>query len=293
MSSAAVSSGILPTFRDLVALTKPRVTSLVLATAASGIAIAPGSLSGGRIALMLLGTLLCVASANSLNCFLERDTDKRMSRTKDRPLPAGRLDPTLALMFGLTLGVASIPILALGANYVTGLLGLLALASYVIIYTPMKTQSPMALIVGAVPGALPPLMGYAAVTGQIAPKGLVLFALLFLWQIPHVIGLAAYRRSEYVAAGIRVVPAVYDRRTVRIYAVTGALVLFAVSLLPVWFGWSGHNYTIVACILGGAYVAAALRAPSSPIESWGRRLFLVSLAYLPLLFAALLLDGRS
>jgi protoheme IX farnesyltransferase len=294
MSSAAVNSGLLPTFRDLIALTKPRVSTLVLATAACGIAFAPGSISTGSVVWMLLGTLLCVGSANALNCFLERDLDKRMLRTRDRPLPAGRLGPSLALGFGLFLGVASIPVLALGTNLVTGMLGLLALASYVIIYTPMKTQSPFALIVGAIPGALPPLMGYAAVTGHIAPKGLLLFALSFLWQIPHVIGLAAYRREEYVAAGIKVVPAVYSVQIVRAYAIWAGLVLLAVSTIPAWVGWAGRNYLAVASLLGAAYVGTALRGPTSAtLAVWGRRLFLVSLVYLPLLFAALLIDGRS
>jgi protoheme IX farnesyltransferase len=296
MSSAAVNPdpGLLPTFRDLVALTKPRVSTLVLATAACGIGFAPGAISAGSVVWMLLGTLLCVGSANALNCFLERDLDKRMRRTQDRPLPAGRLGANLALGFGLSLGIASIPVLALGTNMVTGMLGLLALASYVVIYTPMKTQSPYALIVGAIPGALPPLMGYAAVTGHIAPKGLVLFALSFLWQIPHVIGLAAYRREEYVAAGIKVVPAVYAPPVVRAYAVSAGLVLLAVSTIPVWAGWAGRNYLIVAALLGAAYVGAALRGPTSAtLAVWGRRLFLVSLVYLPLLFAALLIDGRT
>jgi protoheme IX farnesyltransferase len=299
MSSTAATPGLLPTFRDLVALTKPRVTTLVLATAACGIAVAPGSISSAQVVWMLLGTLLCVGSANALNCFLERDLDKRMLRTRDRPLPAGRLGANLALGFGLFLGVASIPVLTLGTNLVTGVLGLLALASYVVIYTPMKTSSPLALIVGAVPGALPPLMGYAAVTGHIAPKGLLLFALSFLWQIPHVIGLAAYRRDEYVAAGIKVVPAVYSPPIVRAYAVGAGVVLVAVSMIPVWVGWAGRNYLVVAGVLGAAYVGAALRAPflkDSPratLAIWGRRLFLVSLVYLPLLFSALLIDGRS
>lgn len=295
MSSAAVNHpGFLPTFRDLVALTKPRVSMLVLATAACGIGFAPGSISAGSVVWMLLGTLLCVGSANALNCFLERDLDKRMRRTQKRPLPAGRLGASLALWFGLFLGVASIPVLALGTNMITGVLGLLALASYVVIYTPMKTQSPYALIVGAIPGALPPLMGYAAVTGQIAPKGLLLFVLSFLWQIPHVIGLAAYRRDEYVAAGIKVVPAVYSAQVVRAYAVCAGLVLLVVSTIPAWVGWAGRNYLIVATVLGAAYVGAALRGPAkTSLAVWGRQLFLVSLVYLPLLFAALLIDGRS
>jgi protoheme IX farnesyltransferase len=278
----------------LVALTKPRVTSLVLATAAVGMAVAPGPVTPLRVVLMLLGTWSCVASANALNCFLERESDGRMTRTRSRPLPAGRLDVNLARSFGLLLGLFSLPVLALGANLVTMVLGLVALVSYVGVYTPLKNKSPLALVVGAVPGALPPLMGYAAISGRIEPKGVLLFALLFLWQLPHVIGLSAFRREEYIAAGIRVLPAVTSARATRLHAVTWALVLCAVSFVPSWFGWTGRIYLLTAAALGGGFVAATLR-PTSPatLSAWGRRVFLVSLFYLPLLFAALLLDGRA
>jgi protoheme IX farnesyltransferase len=297
MSSAAVIQGLVPTFRDLVSLTKPRVTSLVLATAAVGMAFAPGEMSARRATLMLLGTWLCVASANALNCFIERESDKRMLRTRARPLPSGRLDPQLARSFGLLLGLVSLPVLALGANLLTAFLGLTALVSYVAVYTPMKTHSPAALIVGAVPGALPPLMGYAAISGQIGPRGVVLFALLFLWQLPHVIGLAAFRRDEYVAAGIRVLPAVYGAAQTRRHAIGWCLVLCLTSLLPFALSWAGVVYLAVALGLGGFFLSATLRPLSSgastELRGWGRRVFLSSLCYLPLLFAALLLDGRA
>jgi protoheme IX farnesyltransferase len=294
MSTAVANSGVLPTCRDLVALTKPRVSSLVLATAAVGMAIAPGALSVRRATLMLLGTWLCVASANALNCFIERDTDKRMLRTRDRPLPAGRLDARLARSFGLLLGVVSLPVLALGANWVTAALGLTALATYVGAYTPMKTQSPAALIVGAVPGALPPLMGYAAVSGQIGPKGVLLFALLFLWQLPHVIGLAAFRRDDYVAAGIRVLPAVLGAEATRWHAAGWALLLMLTSFIPSFVGWTGRGYLLVAAALGGLFLASTLRSVAgSTLAVWGKRVFLTSLCYLPLLFAALLWDGHA
>jgi heme o synthase len=284
----------MPTFRDLVALTKPRVSSLVLATAAVGMAIAPGVLGLRRATLMLLGTWLCVASANALNCFIERESDKRMLRTRDRPLPSGRLDANLARSFGLLLGLVSLPVLALGTNLVTALLGLTALVSYVAVYTPMKTQSPAALIVGAVPGALPPLMGYAAVSGEIGPKGVLLFALLFLWQLPHVIGLAAYRRDDYVAAGIRVLPAVLGAEATRWHAIGWACVLVIASFIPTFLGWAGYGYLWVAAALGCMFLGATLRSVQAPTPTvWGRRVFLTSLAYLPLLFAALLLDGRA
>jgi len=294
MSTAAVNSGFMPTFRDLVALTKPRVSSLVLATAVVGMAIAPGVLGVRRAMLMLLGTWLCVASANALNCFIERDSDKRMLRTRERPLPSGRLDANLARSFGLLLGLVSLPVLALGTNWLTAVLGLTALVSYVAVYTPMKTQSPAALIVGAVPGALPPLMGYAAVSGQIGAKGVLLFALVFLWQLPHVIGLAAYRRDDYVAAGIRVLPAVLGAEATRWHAVTWAFVLMITSFIPTFLGWAGRGYLLVAAAVGCMFLAATLRSlVGSTPAAWGRRVFLTSLAYLPLLFAALLLDGRA
>ena len=294
MSSAALIQGLVPTFRDLVALTKPRVTALVLATAAVGMAFAPGEMTLRRATLMLLGTWLCVASANALNCFIERETDKRMARTAARPLPSGRLDPQLARSFGLLLGVISLPVLALGTNMLTAALGLTALVSYVAVYTPMKTHSPAALIVGAVPGALPPLMGYAAISGQIAPRGVLLFALLFLWQLPHVIGLAAFRRDEYVAAGIRVLPAVYGAEQTRGHAIVWCLVLVLTSLLPVPLGWAGPLYLGCAAALGGWFMSTALRRlRDGDLVTWGRRVFLVSLCYMPLLFTALLLDGRA
>jgi protoheme IX farnesyltransferase len=278
--------------RDLVALTKPRVTLLVLWPAAVGMGIAPGTLGPVRALWMLLGTWLCVASANALNCFIERESDKRMRRTSNRPLPAGRLDPALARAFGLLLGAVSLPVLALGTNLVTSALGFVALASYVGVYTPMKQRSTFALIVGAVPGALPPLMGYAAVSGELGAKGLLLFALLFLWQIPHVIGLGAFRREDYVAAGIRVLPAVLGPERTRIHAVLWCLLLVAVSMLPQWLGWTSWLYLSVALGLGAWFTSATLRPSSAAtLTQWGRRVFFTSLFYLPLLFLALLIDG--
>jgi protoheme IX farnesyltransferase len=225
---------------------------------------------------------------------MERESDKLMARTRNRALPAGRLDANLALGFGLALGAVSVPTLMLGVNVITGLLGLLALVSYVAVYTPMKTASPAALIVGAVPGALPPLMGWSAVTGQINVGGMILFGILFLWQIPHVIGLGSFRRNEYKAAGIQVLPAVYGERATKTHAVLWALVLCGVSVLPNVLGWAGSLYLAVALVLGAAYVGSTLRGfRSVPLELWGRRVFVTSLFYLPLLFVALLIDGRS
>src|SRR6516225_11424253 len=170
----------LPFARDLVALTKPRITSLVLATSAAGVCLAPGHGTPSTLALALVGTALIVGAANALNMWWERDVDAHMARTRNRPLPAGRLSPDSALAFGLALAVVSGPMLFV-VNAATGLLGLIALVSYVAVYTPLKRHTHWALLVGAVPGAIPPLLGWSTVTGSIGMGGLVLFGVLFLW----------------------------------------------------------------------------------------------------------------
>jgi heme o synthase len=287
---------------DLVALTKPRVTGLVMATAAVGMGLAPGRIPLARAAFMLGMTALLVAAANAFNCWLERDTDAFMQRTAGRPLPAGRLEPGTALLFASVLAVASVPLLALGVNRMTGLLGAIALSSYVWVYTPLKFRTPWAMVVGAVPGALPPLMGWTAVTGALGAGGVTLFAIVFVWQMPHVIGLSVYRRADYAAAGIRVLPLARGLRASQWHAIAWALLLVPVSVSPHAFGLGGYAYLAVALVLSGLYVLAAVRGASavkrgtseadaaSTADLWGRRLFLWSLLYLPLLFLVLLLD---
>ena len=278
---------------DLVALTKPRVTGLVMATAAVGMGLAPGHIHLGHALVMLGMTALLVAAANAFNCWLERDTDAFMQRTAGRPLPAGRLDPSTALVFASVLSVASVPLLTWGVNRMTGLLGAIALLSYVWVYTPLKFRSPWAMVVGAVPGALPPLMGWTAVTGRLAPGGIALFAIVFVWQMPHVIGLSVYRRADYAAAGIRVLPLARGLRASRVHAIAWALALVPISALPWLFGLGRAAFLIAALGLSTVYVVAAARSAGDSERSadvWGRRLFLWSLLYLPLLFLVLLLD---
>ncbi|MBI2893236.1 MAG: protoheme IX farnesyltransferase [Deltaproteobacteria bacterium] len=274
--------------RDFAALAKPRVTSLVLVTTAGGMWLSPGALPVWRAGLVLLGTALAVASANTLNCWLERDVDARMARTRNRPLPAGRLSPRAALVFGLVLGLLSVPLLAASANGLTALLGAGAIVSYVGIYTPMKLRSPKALLVGAVPGALPPLLGWTAVSGRLDPAGLVLFAIVFLWQLPHFIAIAIARKEEYAAAGIRVGPVVRGDRLSKIHATLWTAALVPVTMLLVPLGVAGTGYLVVAAILGATFLAwtiAGLRTPRH--RAWATGLFRFSLAYLTLLFVAL------
>src|SRR5688572_6390599 len=165
--------------RDVLALTKPRITSMVLVTTAGGLVLAPAEVSVVTWIATLLGTLLVVSGANALNMYLERDSDRFMARTKNRPLPAGRMSPRLALVVGLATSIASLPILAVFVNITTAFLALLANLSYVLAYTPMKQRSHLALFVGAVPGAIPPLLGWTAATATIDVGGLVLFGILF------------------------------------------------------------------------------------------------------------------
>jgi len=293
--TTAARTGSSSILRDLVALTKPRITFMVLVTGAGGIWLGHytgmAELPWSTILLTLLATAIVVGSANTLNCWLERDLDGHMARTKNRPLPAGRLDPNHALAFGIALGAVSVPILTWVANPLTGLLAAVALVSYVMIYTPMKQKSPAALVVGAVPGALPPLMGWTAATGEIAAPGLVLFGILFLWQMPHFIAISIFRKNEYAKAGLKVLPAVRGVRVAKYHAVAWAAVLLPVSLLLIPLGIAGVIYGVAATLLGLTFLGwTVIGLRESAGNRWARQLFLVSLVYLPVLLAALAID---
>ena len=186
-------------FRDLVALGKPRVTRMVLITTAAGIWLAPTPLRTARAVVTLIGVMLVVAAANALNMYMERDVDALMSRTRNRPLPAGRLAPEIALGFGIFCAVIGLPFVRLGANPLTAALSMASLVLYVGAYTPLKRVSPWSLVVGAVPGAIPALLGWTASTGHIDAPGLAIFGVLFVWQIPHFIAISMFRADEYAA----------------------------------------------------------------------------------------------
>jgi protoheme IX farnesyltransferase len=280
------------TASDLVSLTKPRLSSLVLFTMAGGIWLAPGSISPTRVIAAVLSTAGIVAAANALNCYLERDVDRLMARTRNRPLPSGRMDPQIALWFGLSLGAISLPALVLATNVLTGLLGLTALLLYVLVYTPMKARSYAAMLVGAVPGALPTLMGWTAVTGSIEPPALVLFAILFIWQIPHFIAISLFRKDEYAAAGLKSLPLERgdDLSRGQMAAYLGALVPVSVLLVPLKM--AGTLYLVTALLLGLASFAVALYGWHRRLgQAWAHKVFVLSLFYLAFLFTALWLDG--
>jgi len=275
--------------RALVALTKPRITVLSVATAMVGLALAPGRATLGAILAVIIGTWLIVGSANTLNMYLERDVDGRMVRTRRRPLPSGRLRPEVALWFGIVQGVAGIPTLVFGANALTGLLGAVALLLYVLVYTPMKQRSVYALVVGAIPGAMPPLLGWTAGTGALSAAGLALFGVIFFWQIPHFLAIALFRRRDYLAAGLKVLPNERGEEATRWSIFVGLILQVSMTLALVPLGLGGGAY------LGGAAVLGALMLGWGVLglfrrgdDAWARRLFGISVAYLPALFAILL-----
>src|SRR5512138_3387831 len=215
--------------KDLLLLAKPRLSSLVVLTTAGGVALAPGRLGAARAIVTIVGTAAVVGAANALNCYLERDVDARMRRTRDRPLPAGRVEPFVALALGLAVPIFALPVLALVANPLTALLAFLALAVYVAVYTPMKRRSTLALFVGAVPGAIPPLLGWTAVTGRLDAGGLALFALLFAWQLPHFLAISIYLAEDYARGGLQVFALVHGERATRGWIAASSVLVLAVS----------------------------------------------------------------
>lgn len=275
--------------RDLLTLCKPSITAMNVLAALGGYSLA-GGVSPGKALWAAFGTGVAVAAANVLNMWMEREGDRSMARTAARPLPSGRVSPRLALVFGLGLSILSIALLAT-INTVTASLGLLAIFAYVCLYTPMKRRSPLALVVGAVPGAAPPLMGWTAATGELGLGGLVLFGILWAWQMPHFIAIALYRGEDYARAGIQTVVAVRGDRVAKAQAVAWATLLLAVSLALVPLGHASWGYGVVAAALGLWYLGWSLRGFRADAGiPWARRFFFASLVYLPALCVALALD---
>jgi heme o synthase len=284
----------LAVLRDVAELAKPRLAALVLCTTAGGLWLAPGRRDGLPAAVLLLGTALVVGAANALNNFLERDVDALMRRTRDRPLPAGRLEPWVAVAVGLGLPSVALPALALFTNGLTATLAALALFTYVVVYTPMKRKSSLALFVGAVPGAIPPLMGWTAATGRLDAGGLALFALLYCWQLPHFLAISMYLRDDYARGGLKVFSLVHGDPATRIWSAVTSLLLIPVSLLLLPLGLGGPLYTVAAALLGAGLAGYGLTGlwQRGAAQRWARNFFLLTLAYLTLLFAALLVSGR-
>jgi len=277
---------------DLVALTKPRVLVMVLVTTLVGYDVGlTGSAEYQRMIHLLIGTLLAAGGTLALNQYWERDIDARMDRTRARPLPAGRLQLLEALLFGVALTL-------LGTAYLAALVGALAALVtaatailYLFAYTPLKQRTALCTLVGAVPGALPPVAGWAAARGDVTLGAWVLFGVLFLWQLPHTLSIARLYRDDYARAGVRVLPVIDpDGASTERQIVLACLALLAVSLLPAVIGWSGPIYLAGALALGLAFAAVGIMQALAPSARAARRVLLASLLYLPLLLGLLAFD---
>jgi protoheme IX farnesyltransferase len=275
---------------DLVALVKPRIMLMALLTAAGALSLAPASITAAHALWLLVGTGLIVGSANTLNMWLERDIDCLMSRTKNRPLPQGRLQASTALAFGAIQGALALPVLAV-AGMIPAALGLLALILYVGAYTPMKQRSHWAVWVGGIPGAMPALMGWTAATGKIDLPGLAVFGVLFIWQIPHTHAIGIYRMREYDAAGLKTLPSTFGVEVARQQILAFLLVQVAVSFGPALLGVAGLPYAITAAVLGALVLFQGFTGNGSP--KWARNVFLTSIVYLPVLFAVMVASGQA
>ncbi len=277
---------------DLMELVKARLISLVLLT--TGVGFYAGYRGPVDFALLLhtlLGTGLVAAGAAALNELLEREYDARMPRTANRPLPAGRVQPDAVLVLGGTLAVSGLVYLCLLVNLITGLLGAITLVSYVFVYTPLKRITVLNTVVGAIPGALPPLMGWTAARGEVSVAGWSLFAILFFWQLPHFMAIAWLYRDEYAKAGFVMLPVVdpEGHRTSR-HAVSHTLGLLPVSLSPFVFHMTGVFYLVGALILGAGFLWCAIQFARELSKPAARRLFLASIIYLPLLLGLIVMD---
>jgi heme o synthase len=280
------------TVTDYIALTKPRLNVLVVATSAAGYYLgAAGPLNLPLMAAAVAGTAFVAGGAAALNQFYERDADALMRRTRLRPLPDGRIAPSDARLFGLALSAAGVVLLAALAGWLAALLALGTLTIYVLVYTPLKRRSPIATLVGAVPGALPPLIGWAASRGEISLGGLALFLIVFLWQIPHFMAIAWMYRDDYRLAGFPMLPVIDPdgRRTGR-QAIVYAAALLPAGVLPTLAGVSGNASAVIATALGAGLLAAALRFAATRTDLAARRLFFGSLLYLPLIWVAMIAD---
>ncbi len=296
MTTRAVSvgpvAGMLATAGDYFKLTKPRVISLLLVTTAAAMFVAAQGVPDGWLLLWtMVGGYLAAGGAGAINHYVDRDIDAYMARTTGRPVVAGRVQPARALAFGIVLGALSVLVLGIFANWLTAVLALAGLAIYVGVYTLwLKRRTFHNIVIGGSAGAVPPLVGWAAVTGDLGLQAWILFAIIFFWTPPHFWALALLLKRDYTAAGVPMLPVVRGDHETKRQVLLWSLVMTAVSLLPVAAGGAGIFYFVSALVLGGIFcVLAALMLRGEGL-SWARATFHYSLLYLALLFVALVID---
>lgn len=277
---------------DYLALTKPRVVVMVLITTFVGFYLAsPAGLNWLLLCHTLIGVALAAGGTLALNQYLERDLDARMLRTKERPLPEGRLQPDEALGFGVAIAAGGLIYLTLLANPLSGLVTAVSVGSYLFLYTPLKQKTPLCLMVGAVPGALPPVTGWVAASGQWPLEAWVLFTILFLWQIPHSLSIAVLYREDYARADFQLLPVVEpEGTTTGRQIVVYSLALLAVGLLPTTLHLAGTMYFVTAFVLGLVMLVCGVMLAKSHSAAAARRLLFASLIYLPALLVVMAVD---
>lgn len=279
-------------FADLCELFKARLNTLVLLTTLVGFTLGSrGRLDWGLLLWTLLGTALLAAGAAALNQVFERDLDALMRRTRDRPLPAGRMAPGRAALGGAAASVAGAMVLGLKVNLLTAMLGAVTLFVYLFVYTPMKRRTPINTLVGAVPGALPPVIGWAAARGEIGAVGWALFVFQFFWQMPHFLAIAWLYREDYARAGLRMLPVLdpSGERTAH-HALSHAIALLMVSLAPVLLRLAGPVYGLGALLSGAGFCWLTVRFLRQRDNARARRLFLGSVIYLPVVLGLMVWD---
>jgi protoheme IX farnesyltransferase len=280
-----------PDVADYVALLKPRVMSLVVFTGFVGLYLAPGTLHP----VLALTAILCIAvgagASGAINMWYDRDIDALMARTRNRPVPAGRVEPGAALGFGATLAIGSVVMMGLAVNLMAAALLALTIGFYVFVYTAwLKRRTPQNIVIGGAAGAFPPMIGWAAVTGDVTTMSLVLFAIIFLWTPPHFWALSLYRVGDYERAGIPMMPVVAGARATRRQMVLYTLVLVPVTLAPIALGEAGPLYGAGAVGLGALFILSALRVQRDASDRSAKRMFGFSILYLFLVFALLVVD---
>src|SRR3954452_20673107 len=289
-TSAWPFAGARQVVADYGELTKPRVQSLLLLTTITTMYVA-GDPSIGLVALTCLGGSLSAGGAGAVNHWFDRDIDARMARTANRPVPAGRIAPAAALGFGMALAALSFLELSLAVNVLSASLALLGFLGYVFVYTIwLKRSTPQNIVIGGAAGAVPPLVGWTAVTGSLDPTALYLFAIVFYWTPPHFWALSLLMKDEYARVGVPMMPVVHGEAETRRQIVLYTLLLTLLTLLPVAFGFFGALYGVAAAALGAAFITLALRVQRRADRRSALRAYLFSLAYLAALFAAMVLD---
>jgi heme o synthase len=290
--ATAAPIGLGQVVADYVTLTKPRVQLLLLLTTVTTMYVA-GDPSLGLVALTVIGGSLSAGGAAAVNHYWDRDIDAQMARTATRPVPSGRVRPGAALAYGLALEALSFALLAAAVNVLAAVLALAGFLGYVLVYTIwLKRTTPQNIVIGGAAGAVPPLVGWAAVTGGLDPAALYLFAIVFYWTPPHFWALSLLMKDDYARVGVPMMPVVHGETETRRQIVLYTGLLGVLTLLPVVFGFFGAIYALVAAALGTVYLVLAVRLQRRADRASALRAYLYSLLYLALLFGAMVLDAR-